>query len=323
MLHIRVVVHPDQAGRVREFLRSADGVRSLSALGPVSERPHGEVFLCDLEEDRSETIVDELQDLVVPWDGLIAVHQLGLEVSGGTSARSGAVPGRHILAWENVEAQTSESTALSPGYLVFMVLAMLIGASGIVLDTATLVVGAMIVGPDFGPLAGTCVAVLERRARPAARSLAALAAGFAVGIAVTAAVAVGMKSGGIIGPVLAESPRTLTPSIAQVVTPPGFFSFFVAAVAGIAGMLSLSTSKSSALIGVLVSVTTIPAAANIALAIVYARWEVALGSLGQLGANLGTLLVFGTATLAVQRLAAARRHAGPGARTRDTRAVGS
>ena len=37
-------------------------------------------------------------------------------------------------------------------------------------------------------------------------------------------------------------------------------------------MLSLTTAKSGALIGVLISVTTIPAAANIAVAFVYSDW---------------------------------------------------
>jgi uncharacterized membrane protein len=37
-------------------------------------------------------------------------------------------------------------------------------------------------------------------------------------------------------------------------------------------MLSLSTAKSGALIGVLISVTTIPAAANVGVASAYGDW---------------------------------------------------
>ena len=43
---------------------------------------------------------------------------------------------------------------------------------------------------------------------------------------------------------------------------PDALSFIVAFLAGIAGMLSLTTAKSGALVGVLISVTTVPAAAN-------------------------------------------------------------
>ena len=72
-------------------------------------------------------------------------------------------------------------------------------------------------------------------------------------------------------------------------------------------MLSLSTSKSGALIGVLISVTTIPAAANIGVTAAYADWENWRGSIGQLVLNMGAILVAGTATLAIQRMLYHRR----------------
>jgi len=94
-----------------------------------------------------------------------------------------------------------------------------------------------------------------------------------------------------------------------VIASPDFYAVFVALCAGTAGMLSLSTAKSGALIGVLISVTTIPAAANIGVAAAYADWAAFRGSLAQLGVNLGAILVAGTTTLAVQRLIYRRRRA--------------
>lgn len=46
-------------------------------------------------------------------------------------------------------------------------------------------------------------------------------------------------------------------------------------------MLSLSTAKSGALIGVLISVTTIPAAANVGVATAYADWSEVGGATAQ------------------------------------------
>ncbi len=40
---------------------------------------------------------------------------------------------------------------------IFMIAAMQIAAVGIVLDQPILIVGAMVVGPEFGPLAAICV----------------------------------------------------------------------------------------------------------------------------------------------------------------------
>ncbi len=72
-------------------------------------------------------------------------------------------------------------------------------------------------------------------------------------------------------------------------------------------MLSLSTAKSGALIGVLISVTTIPAAANIGVAAAYGDWHAWRGSIAQLAINLASIMAAGMATLYVQRLLYRRR----------------
>lgn len=72
-------------------------------------------------------------------------------------------------------------------------------------------------------------------------------------------------------------------------------------------MLSLSTAKSGALIGVLISVTTIPAAANIGVAAAYRDGDGWLGSATQLALNLASIVVAGTTVLTVQRVLYARR----------------
>ena len=61
------------------------------------------------------------------------------------------------------------------------------------------------------------------------------------------------------------------------------------------------------LIGVLISVTTIPAAANIGIAAALDDWDTAAGSAGQLVVNLAGILVAGTLTLYIQRLLYRRR----------------
>ncbi len=96
-------------------------------------------------------------------------------------------------------------------------------------------------------------------------------------------------------------------SIANVIASPDFFAFFVAACAGAAGMLSLSTSKSGALIGVLISVTTIPAAGNFGVALAYGNADEMNGSLTQLAVNVGVIQIASLITLRIQRLAFASR----------------
>ena len=52
----------------------------------------------------------------------------------------------------------------------------------------------------------------------------------------------------------------------------GPFSFIVAILAGIAGMLALTSAKSASLVGVFISVTTVPAAAFASVALVEGRF---------------------------------------------------
>jgi NADH:ubiquinone oxidoreductase subunit K len=82
---------------------------------------------------------------------------------------------------------------------------------------------------------------------------------------------------------------------------PNVYSAVVALLAGVVGVLSLTTAKSGALIGVLISVTTIPAAANIGVAAAYSDWDNMAGALAQLVVNIVTIVAAGDATLLLQR----------------------
>ncbi len=96
-----------------------------------------------------------------------------------------AAPGlpSDAVVWEEVQQRTSEDTELSFSFVAFMVIAMQIAAVGILFDQPILIVGAMVVGPEFGPLAGLSVALVQRQGKLVRRSLAALAVGFPVGVA--------------------------------------------------------------------------------------------------------------------------------------------
>ena len=74
----------------------------------------------------------------------------------------------------------------------------------------------------------------------------------------------------------------------------------VALAAGVAGILAIETRASSA-VGVGISITTIPAAAYLGVAVALGEPGKAWGALAVLGVNVVMLLVGGTLTLIVQR----------------------
>jgi uncharacterized hydrophobic protein (TIGR00271 family) len=179
----------------------------------------------------------------------------------------------------------------------------MIGAIGIVTDAIVLIIGAMVVGPEFGPLARACVALVEGRPRLAARSLAALAVGFPLAMLAAALLTLALRATGLAPAVLLTTERELTLFISH----PNWYSVIVAVLAGVVGMLALVGAKSSALIGIFISVTTIPAASNVGVAAAYGALDEAGGAAAQLAINLAAMLLSGLPVLWATRAAARRR----------------
>ncbi|MDX6326358.1 MAG: hypothetical protein QOK15_2712, partial [Nocardioidaceae bacterium] len=82
---------------------------------------------------------------------------------------------------------------------------------------------------------------------------------------------------------------------------PNGWSFVIAVMAGIAGTLALTTAKSGPLVGVFISVTTVPAAGTIALCVGTGVWSEVSPAFLQLVVNLTGMIVAGPRTLLAQR----------------------
>jgi uncharacterized hydrophobic protein (TIGR00271 family) len=305
MIHLRIVVPNHQTDHVLDLLKASPSAYNLISLPGAAQKPQGDVILCDIAREDASVIISDLRELEIDREGSIAIEEIDAEMSDVAKAAERAAAGApaDAVVWEEVEARTSEEVSLGANFLAFMVLACLIASVGIILDSPILIVGAMVVGPEFGPIAGLCVAVVQRRAEVARRSLTALAAGFAIGIAAAFVFALIAKWTGLIDEGFADSEHPLT----QFISDPDAFSVLVALFAGTAGVLSLTSTKSGALIGVLISVTTIPAAANIGVAAAHADWSEWRGAMAQLALNLTGIVLAGVTTLFVQRKVYQRR----------------
>lgn len=305
MLHLRLVSPVDRTDRVLEVLVRCGSVLNIITLRGAAQRPDGDVILCDVAREDASVVIADLRELRLHLDGSIAVEHIDTELSrlADEAERSARGAPSDAVVWEEVSSRTSEDATLSGSFLAFMVLATLIAAVGIYLDSAILIVGAMVVGPEFGPLAAFSVAVVHRRRREALRSLGALVVGFPVAITAAWLATLAFRATGT----APEDFDLATHGLADVISSPDELSFFVAFCAGIAGTISLTTAKSGALIGVLISVTTIPAAANIGVSAAYEDWASWRGSQAQLAINIGAILLAGVLTLGVQRLLYVRR----------------
>jgi len=287
------------AEQVVELLRSQPGVTNLVLLPGAALEPAGYLVLCDVAREAVSYVIDAVQDLVGAGRCAIAAEEISTSLSSGAVQAERAAPGSPVdaVVWEEVEARTSEESTLSVTFLIMFVVAVLIAAIGVLLDSPVLIIGAMVVGPEFGPIAGLAVAIVERRADVARKSLGALAVGFPVAILASLVFVSAIRLLGPLPKSYTGGPGPLTAFISH----PNWYSVIVALLAGVAGMLSLTTTKSSVLVGVLISVTTVPAAANVGVAAAVGRWDECLGAATQLAVNLVSLLLAGVATLTIQR----------------------
>ncbi|MET9906628.1 DUF389 domain-containing protein [Streptomyces sp. NPDC006476] len=299
MLHLRLITPAGRTDDVVRLIEKTVGTTHLVVLPGAARNPAGDVVMCDVAREAGDELIGALRDLGLDRTGSIAVENIDLSLSKRADKAEEEAPGEgaDAVLWEQLTDATHEESTLSVTYVAFITLATMIAACGVVLDNAILIVGAMAVGPEFGPLAGICTSVVQRHPRLALRSLIALLVGFAVAMLITVGFTYVMDSINLFTKVrlAAERPNT------NFIYRPDAFSFVVAVLAGIAGTLSLTSAKSGLLVGVAISVTTVPAAANAAVAFAYTEYRQAWGSTEQLLLNLMGIVLAGTATLLTQK----------------------
>ncbi|POX62287.1 hypothetical protein C3492_18385 [Streptomyces sp. Ru62] len=299
MLHLRLITPAERTDEVVRLIETTVGTTHLVVLPGAARDPAGDVVLCDVAREAGDELIAGLRRLGLDDTGSIAMETIDLSLSRRADEAEEEAPGEgaDAVLWEGLTEATHEESTLSVTYAAFITLATMIAACGVVLDNAILIVGAMAVGPEFGPLAGICTALVRRRPRLAWRSLTALLVGFALAMAVTVGFTLFMDAIGLFHRSDLEGER---PNTAFVYAPDAF-SLIVAVLAGIAGTLSLTSAKSGALVGVAISVTTVPAAANAAVALAYGDTSQTSGSTTQLLLNLLGIILAGTLTLLAQK----------------------
>jgi len=305
MVHLRIVVPSHQTDHVMDLLKNVGSVCNLVLLDRAAQKPEGDLILFDVAREDASVIVSDLKELEVDREGSIAIEDIDSHISEAARRAEQEAPGlpSDAVVWEEVESRTSENVEMSASFLGFMTLAMLIAGVGILTDQLILIIGAMVVGPEFGPIAGLSVAMVERRAELARRSAIALLIGFPLGITATFLGTLLLDGLGLIPTDFTQDGHPFTDFISN----PDQFSVIVAFLAGMAGVLSLTNAKSGALVGVLISVATIPAAANIGVASALGDGAEWIGAMEQLALNLGAIFLAAIGTLYLQRRLYVRR----------------
>jgi uncharacterized hydrophobic protein (TIGR00271 family) len=291
VLELRVYGDSTAMAAVAERLDGIDGVRHLSLL--TSGRGADTVVSADVRPEAADAVLGLLEERGVrPDDVVLArLETIGPGAAGGDPA---------AVVWADMLGQARLHARVAGRYLVLMAAAGVIAAFAVINKSSVLIVGAMAVSPDLFPIVAACTGVALIRPRLVLRGLGALAAGLAVTGALAAVVTGFLRVSDLLPPGfgLGEIPAAQTHV--------GVSTIMVALVAGVAGVVAFET-RGSAAVGVAISVTTIPAAAYLGVALALGELDSSRSAFWVMVANVALMVVGGSTALAVHRHVAALR----------------
>jgi len=299
MIHLRVVSPPDVTPSLVPELRTEPAVMNLTVLPGAVSNPDGDAVQFDVLQGAANEVIGRLRDLGLDQRGSIVLENVDSSISA-LADRATARRGRFqefTPVWAEVEARIEREGSFPPSWFALLVIAGLIGAVGILTNSQILIVGAMVVGPEYGAILSLAFGVTRRDSSRVLHSTAALVAGFALAVAAALLLALIIRGAGLEPKAYALGIRP----VSNLIDTPNWFSFIVAALAGVVGVVSLTEARSSTLIGVFISVTTIPAAADIGVSLAFGSNSEAWGSTLQLLLNVTVLTAVAIVGLPMQQ----------------------
>ncbi|MEV0183346.1 DUF389 domain-containing protein [Streptomyces sp. NPDC050625] len=299
LVHFRMVTPPALTQQTVDLLTADGRVLNLVVVKSAAQEPVGDALECDVMRGAANGVLAGLHRLGIDRGGSIAVDDVDMMFSQRAERIEADQPRTlvHTPLWAAVEAHIRAEGTYLPSFYLFLVIAGLIGSVGIMTNSQILIVAAMVVGPEYSAITSIALGLDRGNRRRVRDGLRALTLGFLLAIVVTLGFAALARGAGF----QSEAFELGLRPVSHLINTPDFFSVVVAALAGVVGIVSLTEARGSALLGVFISVTTIPAASDIAVSIAFADWHEAWGSLVQLLLNIVVLVVVGVLTLRLQR----------------------
>jgi uncharacterized hydrophobic protein (TIGR00271 family) len=315
VIHIRSVSPPDLTPGLVESLSSRQGVLNMIVLEGVARKPDGDSVQFDVIAAEANDVLQDLRAFGVVQRGSIIIEDVGADLSNRANEAEAHAPRplRLLPTWEQAEARIRAGGRYPPSWFALLIIAGLIAAVGIFTNSQILIVGAMVVGPEYAAIISVALGIHKHDRRRIRTGSAALFVGFMIAIIATLAFSVIVRALGLESQAFSLGIRP----VSNLINTPDVFSVVVATLAGIVGVVSLVEARAGALIGVFISVTTIPAAADVGVSIAFENWSEARGSLVQLLLNIAILVTVGAVGLAAQqgvwrRVARRAKRAGAG-----------
>ncbi|PGF16235.1 TIGR00341 family protein [Natrinema sp. CBA1119] len=263
----------------------------------TGSRKYTAVIYFPLPDAAVEPVLDEIQAAGVDEDAYTVVVDAETVVSRRFEAlreeyEDGDV-GSDRISRQELQAEADDLTPSFPVYVVMTVISAVVATAGLLLDSPAVVVGSMVIAPLIGPALGASVGTVIDDEELFIESITYQILGVVVAIGAAAIFAVLVRSMNIVPPDLVLS------SVGEISErlAPDLLSLAIALGAGIAGVVSIATGTSVALVGVMIAAALIPPAGVAGITLAWGQPTAAIGATVLVLVNLLSVNLAGLLTL--------------------------
>lgn len=161
-MHLRLVVPAHLADPVRELLVGDPRITNVTNLVGAGIDPAGDLMGADVARESADEVLGALRRLGLGRDGSISVtvpQATPFDAADRIEELADGEPDDSVM-WDVVLAQATDAAKPSRSFHLFLTLATTLAAIAVLTDSPILVVGAMVVGPDFGPVGAVCTGIV-------------------------------------------------------------------------------------------------------------------------------------------------------------------
>ena len=224
-----------------------------------------------------EPVLEELRNVGINDDGYTVVVDANTVISSQfdeLEEKYAEEEDEDRIAREELTSKANDLAPSMSNYALMTVISAIIATAGLLLDSPAVVVGSMVIAPLIGPAMTANVGTVVDDHEMFTHGVKLQAIGLGLAVASATVFALLVRYANVIPP-LADV--TSVGQIRERVAP-DFLSLIVALGAGAAGVVSLTSGVSTALVGVMIAVALIPPAATVGIGIAWGQPLVSLGS---------------------------------------------
>ena len=244
-----------------------------------------------------ETVLDDLRQAGLTDDAQTVVLNAETVLSGRyedlAEQFKDAEKSEDQIARQELSTRAVELTPTTPVYVTMTLISAIVATAGLLLDSPAVVVGSMVIAPLIGPALSASVGTVINDDDLFHSGFSHQVIGVAVAILGSALFAAILRFTLLVPPgeevfALSEVAERLEPDL---------LSLFIALGAGVAGILSLVTGISTAIVGVMIAAALIPPAAAAGVALAWGEPLLAIGATVLVLVNLVSINLAGLITL--------------------------